>query len=89
MKNIEEYEDSEIEALIVETDLKLTENPESVKDEEQFSNDELVDLITMIHYLTEAGIVEQAESLYGNTYKLMLVELQSRLGEIPYRNNLT
>lgn len=89
MKNIEEYEDSEIEALLAEVDLKLSEKPESVKDESQFSDEDLVDLVTMIHYLTEAGVVEQAESLYSKMYKLMLIELQSRLGELPYIDNLT
>lgn len=82
--NIEEMEDSEIERLLAEADLKIAENPKSLVDEDIFPDDSLIKLISMVHYLETSGIVVDAESVYSAMYKPMVTELVRRLGDLPY-----
>ena len=83
-KKIEEMEDSEVEREVSLASIRYSENPSGIVDEQIFSDDELIDLITMIHYLVEAKISPSADSVYSELYKASINEIRRRLGDLPY-----
>ena len=83
-KNIEELSTEEIQSKLAELDTKLNESVAPITDEEEFPSDTLIDAVTMIHYLSRSGAVEQAEAVYSNLYKTFIIETVRRLGELPY-----
>jgi hypothetical protein len=83
-KKIEEMEDSEVEREVSLASIRYSENPSGIVDEQIFSDDELIDLITMIHYLVEAKISSSADSVYSELYKASINEIRRRLGDLPY-----
>jgi hypothetical protein len=84
MRNFEELTDSEVEQALADLSRKFYESPESISDEEKFSDESLLEIITIVHYLRRSGIVPNAEAVYSELYKTALNELTSRLGELPY-----
>jgi hypothetical protein len=85
MKKIEEMEDTEIEREVAFTAVRYSENPEGIVDEQAFPDEELIDLITMIHYLSRSKPSYTAESVYSELYKASINEIRRRLGDLPYR----
>lgn len=84
MRNFEEMEDSEVEQALAEFDIKYNESPASISDEEVFSDDSLIEVMTLVHYLQQSGIVPDAEAVYSELYKTATNELVNRLGTLPY-----
>jgi hypothetical protein len=84
MKNFEEMEDSEVEQALAEFDIKYNESPASISDEEVFSDESLIEVMTLVHYLQQSGIVPEAEAVYSELYKSATNELVNRLGTLPY-----
>jgi hypothetical protein len=88
-KNIEELEDSEIEAVLAGYDRQLGEEPELISDEKAFTSETLLNIVTMVHYLHRSGIVVDAESVYSKLYKEVLTEITTRVGVLTYIEDLT
>lgn len=84
MRNFEEMTDSEVEQALADMSTKFDESPASISDEEVFSDESLIELITMTHYLRRSGVLPYAESVYSELYKTALNELTTRLGELTY-----
>jgi hypothetical protein len=84
MRNFEEMTDSEVEQALAEMSIKYDESPASISDEEVFSDESLLEIATMVHYLERSGVVLEAQSVYSEMYKSAVNELVRRLGELPY-----
>lgn len=84
MRNFEEMTDSEVEQALAEMSIKYDESPASISDEEVFSDESLLEIATMVHYLERSGVVPEAQSVYSEMYKSAVNELVRRLGELPY-----
>jgi hypothetical protein len=84
MRNFEEMTDSEVEQALAEMSIKYDESPASISDEKVFSDESLLEIVTIVHYLERSGIVPEAQSVYSELYKSAVNELVSRLGELPY-----
>ena len=84
MRNFEEMTDSEVEQALAEMSIKYDESPASISDEEVFSDESLLEIATMVHYLERSGIVPEAQEVYSELYKSAVNELVNRLGELPY-----
>jgi hypothetical protein len=84
MRNFEEMTDSEVEQALAEMSIKYDESPASISDEEVFSDESLLEITTMVHYLERSGIVPEAQEVYSELYKSAVNELVNRLGELPY-----
>lgn len=83
MRNLQEMTDSEVEQALAEFDIKYTDSPDSISDEEAFSDESLIEITLMVHYLRESGTVPNSEAIYSELYKSAINELVSRLGELP------
>jgi hypothetical protein len=84
MRNLEEMTNSEVEQALAEMSIKFDESPASISDEEVFSDESLLEIATMVHYLQRSGTVPEAEAVYSELYKSAVNELVRRLGELPY-----
>jgi hypothetical protein len=84
MRNFEEMTDLEVEQALAEMSIKYDESPASISDEEVFSDESLLEIATMVHYLERSGIVPEAQAVYSELYKSAVNELVNRLGELPY-----
>lgn len=83
-KNIYELEDNEVEPAVSRFSLLLEENPESISDESKFSDADLINVATLIHYLERSEILPNAQEVYSPLYKSVLMELSRRMGNLPY-----
>jgi len=83
-KNIYELEDKEIEPIVSRFSLLLEENPQAISDDKQFSDSDLLDVATLIHYLERSKLLPNAQEVYSPLYKSVLSELSRRMGELPY-----
>jgi hypothetical protein len=82
-KKIEDLTTPEIMAALSDFDEKYVSNPESLLDEALFPTEDLIDLLTLIHYLERSGAMENARAQFGSTYKELENEISRRLGDVP------
>lgn len=83
-KNIYELEDDQIEPIISRFSVLLDEEPDSITDENKFSDSDIMDIPTLIHYLERSEILPNAQGVYSKLYKSVIVEASRRMGELPY-----
>lgn len=84
MRNFEEMTDAEVEQALAEVSMTYDSSPSSISDEEIFSDESLLEIAVMVHYLQRSGAVPEAEEVYSELYKSAINELVNRLGELPY-----
>lgn len=83
MKNIEEFEDTEIVQYLNDLTIQYGIAPDNVRSDVIYPSDDLVDALTLIEYLIVSGINTSADSTYSELKKAFEIELSRRLGDLP------